>query len=118
MFSKDYFSEDEFKKCIPSCLKSDMNIDFLNRLNKARKIANIPFILNCAFRSVAWDLSKGRTGTSYHCKGRAVDIRCKDSYSRAIIVKALFDAGFTGIGIADTFIHCDDRKLKQIWLYE
>lgn len=118
MINVDYFSESEFTRCVPSCLKSQMDEKFMKRLNKARRSAGIPFVLNCAFRSVEYDKSKGRTGNSYHTKGRAVDIRCLDNNSRAVIVKALIDAGFNGIGIANTFIHVDDRQIKTLWLYE
>lgn len=118
MIQVDYFAESEFQKCVPACLKSQMDEKFMKRLNKARRYAQIPFVLNCAFRSVEWDKSKGRTGNSYHTKGRAVDIKCLDSSSRGVIVKALLDAGFNGIGISSTFIHVDDRGIKQIWLYE
>lgn len=118
MISIDYFAEEEFRKCVPACLKSQMDTNFLKRLNRARRSAGLPFVLTSAYRSEEWDKSKGRTGNSYHCKGRAVDIRCLDSNSRAVIVKSLIDAGFNGIGISYTFIHVDDRQIKTLWLYE
>lgn len=114
----DYFAESEFRACIPKCEKSHMNKSFMERLNIARRYAGIPFVLNSAFRSSEFDMQRGRTGNSYHCKGRAVDIRCLDSSSRAVIVDALIRAGFRGIGISNTFIHVDDRPLKCLWLYE
>lgn len=114
----DYFAPIEFIRCIPTCSKEQMNVAFLKRLNEARRLAGIPFVLNSAFRSSEYDMQKGRTGNSYHCKGRAVDIRCLDSSSRAVIVESLIKVGFHGIGIANTFIHVDDRPLKCIWLYE
>ena len=114
----DYFSSSEFRNCIPKCEKEQMDKHFLERLNKARRIAGLPFVLNSAFRSSEYDMQKGRTGNSYHCKGRAVDIKCLDSSKRAIIVSALIMAGFRGIGVGNTFIHVDDRPLKCMWLYE
>lgn len=114
----DYFSESEFERCVPSCKKSDMDSGFLKRLNKARRMAGLPFVLNSAYRSVDHEKSMNRTGNSYHTKGRAVDIRCLDGNSRAVIVKALLDAGFHGIGISNKFIHVDDRQIRTIWLYE
>ena len=98
----DYFAPAEFTRCIPTCSKEQMNFDFLKRLNKARRLAGIPFVLNSAFRSSEYDMQKGRTGNSYHCKGRAVDIKCLDSSSRAVIVSALIKCGFNGIGISNT----------------
>lgn len=95
-----------------------MDKAFMLRLNKARRLAGIPFVLNSAFRSSEHDMQKGRSGNSYHCKGRAVDIKCLDSSSRAVIVDALIRSGFRGIGISNTFIHVDDRPLKCMWLYE
>lgn len=118
MLDIDYFAPVEFTRCIPTCSKEQMDKDFLKRLNKARRIAGIPFVLNSAFRSSEYDMQKGRTGNSYHCKGRAVDIRCLDSSSRAVIVSSLIRAGFNGIGIDNRFIHVDDRPLKCMWLYE
>lgn len=114
----DYFSEKEFERCIPSCKKTDMDESFMRRLNKARRIAQIPFVLNSAYRSVEHEKLMNRTGNSMHTKGRAVDIRCLDSQSRAVIVNALICAGFHGIGIANRYVHVDDRQIKTLWLYD
>lgn len=118
MLEIDYFAPAEFTRCIPACSKEQMDKDFLKRLNRARRMAGLPFVLNSAFRSSEYDMQRGRTGNSYHCKGRAVDIRCLDSSSRAVIVSSLIRAGFNGIGIDNKFIHVDDRPLKCMWLYE
>lgn len=114
----DYFAPSEFKACIPSCSKEQMDSKFMERLNRARRMAGLPFVLNSAYRSSDYDMQRGRTGNSYHCKGRAVDIKCLDSSSRAVIVNALIRCGFNGIGISNTFIHVDDREIKCLWLYE
>ena len=55
-----YFSESEFKKCVPSCSEKDMDGAFLSLLDEVRSKAGIPLVLNCAYRSVEWDKSKGR----------------------------------------------------------
>lgn len=104
-----YFSEKELASLTPSCSLNDLDERFLKRLDFARTIAGIPFVLNCAYRSKEWDISKGRSGTSYHCKGRAADIRCNDSTFRAKIVYAALIAGFKSIGLYPSFIHLDDR---------
>lgn len=113
----DYFAESEFERCVPKCDKSDMDSAFMKRLNIARRKAGIPFILNSAYRTVEHEKLMNRSGSSYHTKGRAVDIKCLDGNSRAVMVKALIDAGFHGIGISNTFIHVDDRQIRTIWLY-
>lgn len=115
-----YFKESEFKKCTPSCSMSDMQPEFLFHLDKAREFAGIPFVLNSAYRSVEWEKKHSRTGTSSHCEGRAVDIRCYSETNRFIIVDALRKAGFNRIGIAKNYIHVDDSPTHTpnvIWLY-
>lgn len=114
-----YFGESEFPRCSPSCSLRDMDGTFLESLDKARELSGIPFVINSAFRSREYELSKGRSGASYHTLGRAVDIRCNSSSNRYKIVNALLRVGFKGIGIASTFIHVDNRNVKEplIWLY-
>lgn len=114
-----HFKPYEFEVCVPRCSISDMSPDFLVRLDAAREFAGVPFRLNSAFRSTDFELSRGRTGTSSHCKGVAVDISCTDGRKRFLIVNALIAAGFTRIGIAKTFIHVDSDpdKRSSIWLY-
>lgn len=115
-----FFKPVEFQRCSPSCELSDMDKAFMLRLDEARALAGVPFVLLSAYRSPEHDSSKGRSGCGYHTKGRAVDIACKDSYTRFLIIKALLDAGFHGIGVSNTFIHVDDRpfSLSSIWLYK
>lgn len=120
MITAKYFKESEFKKCVPSCSLQDMQQHTMDRLDKAREIAGIPFVLNCAYRSVAWDKSKGRDGESAHCKGEAVDIRCNTSANRMKIVKSLLKAGFPRVGVGKNYIHADDcETLPQdvMWHY-
>lgn len=115
-----YFKDSEFKRCSPSCSIDDMNAETLNRLDQAREYAGIPFVLNSAYRSPAHDKSKGRSGTGAHTLGRAVDIRCNTSANRWKIVSALIAAGFTRIGVANTYIHADDspnHAQNVIWTY-
>lgn len=111
------FQPAEFKRCQPSCDISDMNPDFMDRLQTARTIAACPFKINSAFRSVEYEKAHKRTGKSYHTLGRAVDIKCVDSGSRYRILESLIAAGFHGIGIDNTFIHVDDRPTHLIWTY-
>lgn len=115
-----YFDESEFARCSPSCSSSDCCAESLERLDRARALAGVPFILNSAFRSRPHELSKGRSGNSAHTLGRAFDIRCTDNDSRWRIVNAAIQCGFTRIGIARTYIHIDDAislPTHRIWLY-
>ena len=115
-----YFKPSEFKACVPSCKIEDMDAGFLQVLDQVREKAGIPLVLNCAYRSVAYDKSKGRTGNSAHTRGKAVDIRCNSSATRMKIVAAALACGITRIGIGRTFVHIDnDKSLAQgvMWDY-
>lgn len=68
-----YFKPDEVK---------NLRRVFVNLLDKARELAGIPFIITSGFRS---------GGTSSHSKGLAVDLKCKTSRDRFLIVKSALD---------------------------
>ena len=106
----NFFKEAEFQRCVPSCSLQDMNQETMRKLDRAREIAGIPFVLTSAFRTVAHEKSKGREGTSAHTTGRAVDIRAASSRNRFLVVKGLMEAGFTriGINVVQNFVHVDD----------
>ena len=115
-----YFSPSEFKRCTPSCDISQMDAGFLQVLDEVREGAGIPLVLNCAYRSRAYDISKGRSGNSAHTRGKAVDIRANSSATRYKIVAAALGAGIRRIGIGKNFVHIDnDDTLSQgvIWHY-
>jgi hypothetical protein len=97
-----------------------MDETFLSMLDEARHIAQIPFKINSGYRTKERNKKIGGVKSSSHLKGLAADIHCVDSNSRFIIVNALIDAGFTRIGIAKTFIHCDisiNKPRQVIWVY-
>lgn len=115
-----YFTEHEFRTATPSCRLDECCEESLERLDLARELARTPFIINSAYRTRHYELSKGRSGNSAHTLGRAFDIRCHDSAQRWRIVNACIAAGFSRIGIAPTFIHVDDAislPTYRIWLY-
>lgn len=120
MIESVYFKEEEFGRCSPPCSLQDMDARLVSMLDLARAKAGIPFVLNSAYRPVAWEKSHGRAGTSAHCSGKAVDIRCGSSSARFRVVSGLLAAGFRRIGVGRTFVHadCDAGKAQDvIWDY-
>jgi uncharacterized protein YcbK (DUF882 family) len=100
-------------------IEHKMDVNFLCKLDEAREYAEIPFIINSAYRSPEHPLSISNP-TSSHIKGLAVDISAKDSRQRFLILDALFMVGFNRIGIAGTFIHVDldpDKSQNVVWTY-
>ena len=104
---------------VPVCQVSDMDSTFLDKLLLAQKVYGKKFKINSAYRSLAWEKSKGRNGRSSHCKGVAVDIGVTNHQQRLYILVALLVTGFRRVGVAKTFIHVDDdpSKVPSLWLY-
>ena len=120
MKTSKYFAPAEFKRCTPSCSIEDMDQRFLDTLDALRAQAGIPLVLNCAYRSVAHEKARGRSGNSAHTKGLAADIRCNSSATRWKIVTAALALGIRRIGIGKSYVHVDiDGALPQdvVWHY-
>lgn len=117
-----YFTDAEFRRCTPPCTIDDMQQVFLDKLDELRGEAAIPLVLNCAYRSRAYDLKKGRSGQSAHCRGLAVDIRCSTGLNRLRILRACARVGITRIGVGRTFIHVDMGEREGLpsscWTYD
>ena len=119
-----YFETKEFSS--PDLPNSGINMDsnFLQLLNDARKIAGVPFKITSGYRSVAHNKKIGGVQNSSHLIGKAVDISVKSGPERYVILNALIQAGFKRLGIAKTFIHADSDSIEQggtknpsIWTY-
>lgn len=93
------FKPNEFEK------PEKMDFLFLLKLDAARKIAKIPFVISSSYR---------QGDPNSHGRGLAVDIKCSDSPSRFKIVSSLLSVGFNRVGIYDKHIHVDsDTTLPQ-----
>tara|TARA_R100000742_G_C4265446_1_gene83465 strand:+ start:405 stop:758 length:354 start_codon:yes stop_codon:yes gene_type:complete len=113
-----YFKRKEFT-CKCGCNHNNINSELLEMLDEARKMAKLPFVISSGYRCENHPESK-KNPTSSHIKGLAVDIKCSDSKSRAIILDALGFVGFKRFGLHDSFIHADIDESKAnpvIWLY-
>lgn len=114
-----YFKNKEFT-CKCGCNKTIISDELIAMLNKARKFAKIPFVISSGYRCEK-HIESIRNPKSSHIKGLAVDIKCKDSYNRAIIMDALVYADFERYGLHKSFIHVDidytEKPSPVIWLY-
>tara|TARA_R110000822_G_scaffold99831_1_gene224979 strand:+ start:230 stop:580 length:351 start_codon:yes stop_codon:yes gene_type:complete len=105
----------------PKLPNSGINMDnaFLQMLDDARGIAGIPFKITSGYRSVAHNKSVGGVQNSSHLVGKAADIAVGSGSERYIILNALIKANFKRLGVAKSFIHCDNDESKpnSIWTY-
>ena len=114
-----YFDIQEFDD--PTLPNSGVNMDttFLQMLDDARRTAGIPFTINSGYRSAQRNKLVGGVPNSSHLLGKAADIKVGSGSERYIILNALIKAGFRRLGVAKTFIHCDNDESKpnSVWTY-
>lgn len=115
-----YFNESDFNRCTPQCSIRNMDHEFMKKLDLARDMAQVPFILTSAYRDKEWEIAKNRTGKGAHTQGCAVDISCISAQNRFKLIDSLLQIGINRIGIGSDFIHVDNSpSLMQnvIWTY-
>ncbi|MDI6754947.1 MAG: D-Ala-D-Ala carboxypeptidase family metallohydrolase [Thermodesulfobacteriota bacterium] len=102
------------------CGKLFIDPAFLEKLELARTLAGIAFIIVSGFRCPEYNKAVGSTSQN-HVSGRAVDIKCERGSSRRLILNGLMAAEFNRIGIHKTFIHADTMDElgapKSYWMY-
>ena len=91
-----------------------MVYDFMAMLQKARKLAGLPFTIMSGFRCHDHNTMVGGVPDSAHMSGLAADIRARNSLERHSILTAIYAAGFQRIGIYKDrgFIHVDTDTRK------
>jgi zinc D-Ala-D-Ala carboxypeptidase len=103
-----YFKLSEFKCHCGKCGDPPMGPAFLDLLDHAREIADVPFTIVSGYRCPAHNKAVGSTSTN-HVRGMAADIATPSNFARGRILKGLYLAGFIRIGISlkGKFIHAD-----------
>lgn len=115
-----YFTKKEFDSPDLKGSGDKMDLNFLIKLNAARGIAGIPFVINSGYRTKEHNKKVGGKTDSSHLIGKAADIKVENSNERWIILAACISAGFDRIGIGQGFIHVDNDTSKSpevAWLY-
>jgi uncharacterized protein YcbK (DUF882 family) len=91
-----------------------------NQLQYVRDYLGTPIHINIAYRPKWYEISKGRSGDSQHCLGKACDIRSKEitPWNLYNLIEDLISKGEMlqgGLGKYKTFTHYDIRKTKARW---
>jgi len=94
--------------------------ELLVRLEALRALLDKPLPVTSGARCETHNREVGGRPHSWHLKGLAVDIACRDSSLRIDILRNAGKLGFNGIGIAKNFIHLDLRTDSEevCFLYE
>jgi uncharacterized protein YcbK (DUF882 family) len=110
-----YFKPEEF--VCKHCGAHGIDPRFVDMLDNAREIADVPFVINSGYRCPVHNKAVGSTSTN-HTSGKAADIKAVDGPTRGKILKGLYVAGFKRVGIARDFIHADiSDAVESCWLY-
>ena len=102
--------------------ENKMSRDFIHKLDKLREACGFPFIITSGYRSPDHSLEKRKEKAGKHAQGIAADIKARNGNERYKIVEEAIKAGFTGVGVASSFIHVDSRvlganKAPVMWCY-
>ena len=95
-----------------------MEQDFLDKLDALREHCGFPFVITSGYRSPSHPIEALKEIPGTHAQGIAADIKMTNSAHRYSLIKAALEHGFTGIGVAGTFIHLDTRgTVPVVWTY-
>lgn len=90
--------------------------EFMDALEALRRVVGKPLTVTSAHRCDQWNAAVGGAPLSRH-KQIAADILLR-GHDRFDVLVAAESLGFTGIGMARSFIHLDRRKAPARWYYK
>ena len=118
-----FFTKKELQ-CKCGCNIYNVSPFLLYKLNTMRIILNRPLIITSACRCKQHNSKVQGSQTSLHITSeeipcRAIDIKVANKHERMEIVKVATHLDFSGIGIANTFIHLsnDSTVIEGVYKY-
>lgn len=116
-----YFHSDEFV-CKCGCGIFNLDPDFLKWLTEARRIADVPFIINSGCRCPSHNYIVGGATLSPHLtteaiKARGADVKAETVVIMSAILRGALMAGIQGIAIGVNYIHLDTKGRRMIKCY-
>lgn len=113
-----YFTVEEF--ACKETGENEISSTFITRLDNLRDLCGFPFTITSGYRSPTHskEVSKPAGSKGQHTLGIAADIAVSNGAQRYTLVQNAMKLGFTGIGIAKSFVHVDTRATEPvIWTY-
>jgi len=112
----DHFSREEFS--CPCCSGNKIDYIFVGKLEELRIAYGKPLVINSGYRCRDHNAAIGGAAKSKHISGIAVDLKVMTGKERFEILRLALQLGFTGIGIANSFVHLDIRNgCGIVWNY-
>lgn len=98
--------------------ENDMDEYFLRVLDELRDRCGFPFNISSGYRSAEHSEERDKERPGTHAQGIAADIKVYNGAQRYAIVREAMEMGFSGIGIAKSFVHVDIRSTRPVlWTY-
>ena len=111
-----YFSIEEFN--CQQTGENEMVEEFIHKLDELREACGFPFKITSGYRSPSHSIEARKAKPGTHAQGIACDIYVSGGAQRHTIIKEAMLLGFTGIGVAKTFVHVDIRDTTAVaWQY-
>lgn len=112
-----YFKLEEFN--CQETGENEMDPDFLEKLDELRHQCNFPFTITSGYRDPSHSIEAKKETPGVHTQGIAADIYVSNGVHRYKLLITAFNMGFTGIGVAKSFIHVDTRPTQPVvWTYQ
>jgi len=105
-----YFNEEEFACQYTG--KNEISSELIDKLDELREACGFPFVITSGYRDKTHpvEAKKAKPGTGTHAQGIAADIKVNNGLQRFKIVEKAIALGFTGVGVARSFVHVDIRS--------
>ena len=111
-----YFTRDEFN--CQETGENEMEDEFIHALDALRSECGFPFKITSGYRSPKHSIEAKKSKPGTHAQGIAADIAVADGSQRYLVVKHAMALGFSGVGVAKSFVHVDTRLgVPVVWVY-
>ena len=116
----DYFTREEFACQYTG--ENEISDRLLLKLDMLRHRCGFPFVITSGYRSEDHPIEAKKEKAGTHAQGIAADIKVNSGVQRFRIVQEAISMGFSGIGVASSFVHVDIRDLDGnespvMWTY-
>ena len=111
-----FFTRDEFN--CQETGENGMQDEFIHALDALRSECGFPFKITSGYRSLKHSIEAKKSKPGTHAQGIAADIAVADGNQRYLVVKNAMALGFSGVGVAKSFVHVDTRLgVPVVWVY-